>query len=257
MIPIFIPTFNRVGSQLTINHFPREEWGKSVWLVAPATEDHGDYPVIHYPHEEITTISKKRQWILEYALSKGHDWFITVDDDVRRAYDPKDYQSQLDFYSLMKDIAEHATENVGYITSGSRFRFFDYDAFDKNRGTGSGSFCLWNARAIHKHSIRFDEVPFLEDLHVSCSLLENGYDYWIFRHWIFENRLAASGGAQDEMKSRELRDKSLVRLNQLHPEIVRLIPKEGNVAGRLCSYTMACYPAVYIKRRSAINSVFE
>lgn len=197
---VFIPTYGRVGEQLTIKSFPEETWGVNVFLVAPEHEDHGDLPVITHP-PEIDSIAKKRHWIMEYARDHGMCKIAVSDDNMTikvRKYDKPEectlvpWQTKGEFYSpwhFLSNRLEHI--HIAQLKS----RFFGQTAAQMTMvGAGGGSFYAYRVDTYFDLNIDTSDLPIYEDVHILLEYAKAGHGFLLFGDLIVEKKLFKHGG---------------------------------------------------------------
>lgn len=172
---IFIPTHGRVGRQRTIKWFPKEWYGNLVTLVCVEGEDHGDLPCLRIPEEFSDSISKKRQWILEYGRAKNLDWIMMIDDNVLFSMIDKSISFQEE---LLKCIEMFLLSSVSVV-------YFNYRFMHKKRILSCDDITKIQEKyvlATNSYLIKPKEIPeginFLmpiyEDSHFTLSCMEAG-----------------------------------------------------------------------------------
>ncbi len=194
---IFIPTHGRVGKQRTIRWFPEEWYGKLVTLVCVEGEDHGDLPCLRIPEEYSTSISLKRQWILDYGRKNNLEWIMMIDDNVLISL----IEKKKEFHEYLQDCVKK------FLLSDLSVVYFNYRFMHKKRireNTDVTELVPEYVLMTSSYLIKPKEipefvdflVPICEDVHFTLSCLENGVPVGFYHNIMLDpvTRIGHLGG---------------------------------------------------------------
>jgi len=202
----------------------------------------------------IDGIAKKRQWLIEHIKS---DFIFQLDDDLtfqhrckkkyRQVNDknlwevkPK-YKGKINFIELQgfdEDWKDKAWQsfftkifNGGFVHGGLGVRMGNNRDPLEYKIVGRAMQAIFNHRkTLLKHGIKFDDVRFREDFHVTMSLLCRGYPNIVNNRLIVNpEAFGKAGGCSDE-RTIEASNKEAVRLAKRHHPFVKTVKKEYNTS---------------------------
>ncbi len=180
---IYIPTYGRVGKQITLAALPPSVCKRTWLVVRPEEKTKHDFPrVLVCP---IKGVPAARQHACDHARKLGERFAFFFDDDLHFAVRPANWCFETNEVSLRKavppDLAQGLDAVEGWL---KHYPMVGFDARAGNNRCPERNIRLAcrvmrafgvDVELMHKHSIRFDRFPFWEDFHVGLSLLERGY----------------------------------------------------------------------------------
>ena len=110
---IYIPTYDRVGKQITFDNLPNKWKEKAVLVVSP-NEVHKEYPTLSCP-EQGNGIAPVREWISEHGQGKRYAVF---DDDIQFVYTRRKDEDGLS----NSPLTEEQFNDEGYAESGLKYK---------------------------------------------------------------------------------------------------------------------------------------
>lgn len=248
---IMIPTRGRVGEQQTLKSLSPSLRADTI-LVCPAEErdmlfqhsvaailDHEGKPVtIVTQPENITTISAKRAWMMNWAREHGIDKVLMLDDDLFfyyrywkqeardgqgdwRLLDSNDSETTLWITSLMDRITPEVPHG-GFGPRQGNNNFQD--------GWLIGGARMMLALAYHVPTVldnaEWDRINTREDMDVALQLLRKGFPNVITHDFCVGQKSYAAPGGCDIERTTEKSDADAYKLAELHPGFVKVVQKE-------------------------------
>lgn len=238
-VTLYIPTINRRNDQKTWDYLPKAWQGKNkTFLVCPEAE--ADYHrrlgrnVLVHP-TKCTHIGRVRQWIVENAKTK----YILMCDDDHKFYarkDPKKYnlryakeEDMITMLEAMEDML--VIGKFHHCGMGSRQGNNNQFPNDYLFNTRVNNFHGFNRETLLKHDIRFDELPLMEDFHVTLSMLERGYQNKLLVKYCWGQSGSNAPGGCSGYRTDELQKKSAHMLKNMHPRFVTIVEKKTQWQG--------------------------
>lgn len=239
---IFIPTYKRVDRQRTINLFPESSWGVDVTLVHLQNEDHGKYPSLIIDDENGSSISKKRQWILDYGRSNNLKWIGMMDDTMKCRI-----ISDMTFYETFRNAVDQ------FVKSDLDIMYFNAAYMCKLRNAAfedptllSNELCVaTNTYLIKPHripdTVNFNS-PVYEDAHFSLSAMEHGLNIGFYCDLMMEPYVVNKipGGNRDAIEFTRDLNENILKFRDLHPRYVSLKETEEGKGSRGSRYKLMC-----------------
>lgn len=233
MIPIFIPTRGRIQKQTTWDSIGphAREYAR---LVCPDDE-------VTYHHLEgrsclnrgaVKGINNVRQFIVDYAVDKGYDKIIILDDDLifnRRIVNtlPHLRKTQQAEMSELWDIMSGYLDRYVHVGVSPRQMNDKHFPHTFKEGMRQNAVHGIQPKVLHKEGIRYDAVELMEDYYVTLSLFQKGYPNAVITDWTWDQRGAsgASGGCSI-YRDADLQEKASKTLAELFPKHVKALQKE-------------------------------
>lgn len=234
-VTLYIPTINRLNDQKTWNALPKE-WKKNnkTFLVCPEKErkhheEKGRNVLVH--PAKCTHIGRVRQWIVDNAKTK----FILMSDDDHQFYSRKNpdaynlkYANEMEMIHMLSTMESMLVvekfHHIGMDARQGNNRHFPHDFLINTR---VNNFHGFNRETLIKHKIRFDELPLMEDFHVTLSMLELGYANKLLTKYCWGQKGSNQPGGCSGYRTDELQTKSARLLKELHPAFVTVITKKA------------------------------
>jgi hypothetical protein len=230
---IAIPTRGRISTQTTLAGIPRE-LHKSVQLFCPYNErgalqqKHPSVTVRAQP-DTITTISKKRAWMLQTLHEEGVDKCLMLDDDlffyVRREDRPdrlRDATAE-DVIEWFGKLEEKLSPDVPHAGFGPRQGNHTFPA-----GWHTGRMMLalgYHLPTVLAHA-QLGRIRTREDMDVCLQLLREGFPNAVCHEFaVGQKSYGAAGGCSDE-RTVATSDADAHLLAELHPGLVRVVEKD-------------------------------
>lgn len=245
---IVIPTHGRIERQTTLNSLP-PSLRKSTILVASTP---GDAEILKRKYRvktlsaPVRSIAEKRQWIMENIKAPR---VFMMDDDMafyrrcdakHRQFDgrwkPKnttthkglslDYVSEQNVEDMFLKLAKSLEKGHGQVGISSRFGN-DLEPTEWKYGSNRLMHAFGLDRKLFmKLKLRFDQVAFREDFHVTLEHLKRGYtSAQCYEFCVAPGAYGAPGGCSDE-RTVAASDEAAETLAALHPGLVRVVSKE-------------------------------
>jgi hypothetical protein len=216
---IYIPTLGRVQEQLTLRGLP-PKWLERTYLVAQRGEQH--------VHQSVQcpvsgNLGLVRQWTIEHADT---NFPFLIDDDMifcKRKdgrllnIPPEEVGPALDLMERWLKKDHLAQVGIGP-RSGNHFYEGDYQ--EVSRVFGNFGF---NRALFLREGIRFDRVDVMSDFDVTLQLLEKGHKNRVSFLYGMGQKAAGQPGGCALYRTPEMQARVARQLQQLHPEVVRLV----------------------------------
>jgi hypothetical protein len=232
---IIIPTRGRVNNQLTLSQFPRE-LRELTTIICPKKEhfaisgmDTGE-EVLAQP-ESVTTIARKRAWIMQdLCKERGWDKILMLDDDLRfatRISEGDWHLREVKGKELIPDI-ERIRDKLG--------DEFPHVGFGVRQGNNRLTEVGWKTPGKMCYSLGYylpvvlkEAHPFIletrEDMILSLQLLLKGYPNAIWNTTVVDQKeFGGTGGAAIE-RTMERSNDDAEKFAQLFPGYVSVVQK--------------------------------
>jgi hypothetical protein len=240
---IYIPTFRRVHSQTTLQRIPKD-WKKRTTLVAVKEEADSlrriyGVDVLVQP-KEVTTITAKRQWIVEQC---DHDKLVMLDDDLRMCVRKNGMKStqyskgggdvalvQADFSSQSQFFGELEDQLDDYAHAGCSMRMGNQSRLPGWHENKRMCYVLAYQTEIVRRFADFSEIRHREDMLVTLRLLDAGYANTVSFMWAADQVYNKSGGESAAGRSMEASSKDALKLARMYPHLVKAVEKAYKVS---------------------------
>lgn len=234
---IYIPTRGRAGSQITFNNIKSPALRSVIRFVCP-TEERNFHPRDRQSFILpclFVGIGPTRQWILEQH-PKEKPYAIMADDDMRffhrtstedwhliknTVQDTEDMF--LEIHAQLKDYIQvgvsprQGNNRVEEIPYKDNTRMFNFHAYDVKTFL----------QETRKSGLRFDATEFMEDFHVTLSILRMGYANRLLTYYCWDQSGSNTPGGCSLYRSPERQAAAARTLAELHPEFVTVVEKEN------------------------------
>jgi hypothetical protein len=183
---IYIPTMKRYKKSLTSDFFPKEL--KSLTTLVVQKNERKKYKKfgldLMVVPEEITGISKVRQYIIENSVTEK---CFMLDDDLKFAkrveaenkeqvtkYSLKVFSEKEEWFNMFNIVSKKLNKfpMVALLSREGANHYFDSDFSFNVRCL---RFLCYRKSVLLKNNIRFDVMPVMEDFFVAIKLLSKGY----------------------------------------------------------------------------------
>jgi hypothetical protein len=229
---IFVPTRGRVGDQTTRKRFFLDYVPWTVVYVVPECEKHlwaieDDIKVV----PDDWGISNIRHAIVYDWKDYGDPHHLVMDDDLvfLRRVAPTNVKQRSD--TTLGDAVECFERMESYLKDG-----FVHGAISIRSGNNRcPDVCAYNTRALNAHfydaetlvgeGVRYDDVPVMQDFHMTLNLLELGYQNVVDYEFITGQQDHKPGGCS-RYRTVEMIRRTIDQLAELHPGFVKLRVKE-------------------------------
>lgn len=232
---IIIPTRGRIGKQTTFESLPAELLSE-VTFICPSAEvealarSYSEYGASFMAQpEHIQNIAEKRKWIVETCQTES---LVMLDDDLRFAYRREDDPSK--FLKATDDqIVQGFRELEGYLSEdfphgGFTARGGSINASAKKGGWQFGKRMMYvlgyHVPTVLKNA-EFGRVATHEDMDICLQLLTKGFPNIVNFSLVVDQKFGNPGGCEDE-RTVESNNRDVMRLAELHPNLVRIVEKE-------------------------------
>jgi hypothetical protein len=223
---IYIPTRGRTTSQLTVERLP-EYMHKHVTLVCPRDERKAlkaAYPGVNVARQpdDITTLSRKRQFIMEeLAAEDGNKYAFMMDDDLyfyvfngeKHVVAGSDPKAEKRFW--LRNMVE-LCDKYRVVGLGTK-------AFAPKGGVKE-NYHLGFAFGMHRSAVKkveWNRMRYYEDIDYTLQLLKKGVRIGLTYDMALAQRKADAPGGLSGERTREAAQKSLRKLLKLHPDVVK------------------------------------
>lgn len=225
MMRVIIPTYRRSQAQATLEALP-SPWQQRTVLVADAYDaprlkhryNHlGMYVLEHPP--EITSIAKKRAWILQ---NSPEEKIVMLDDDLRFAA-----RGQVEDTRLHQATLEEI--DAGLRELEQKLKTYVHAGFSARQGNNhQPSGWVENTRMMYVLGYRVEDVlahcslgriEHREDMELSLQLLRQGYPNAVYTNLCVDQRYNNPGGCS-EQRTVEKSNADADLLAELHPGFV-------------------------------------
>ncbi len=227
--PIFIPTKGRWESRLTIKSF--EKIGIPYTAVIEEQEYDNYIKVINkknilvLPHQN-KGLSVTRNWIWDYALSKGYKRFWTFDDNIDGIFRfNRNLKVPVGDGTILKIIEDFTNRYKNAIITGMNYFMF------ASRKSKMPPYYL-NTR-IYSNMLIKTNIPYRnrlfynDDTDLCLQVLKDGYCTILFNAFLIRKSqtMAIKGGMTDYYEKTNERKEFVEELQKAHPNIVKITRK--------------------------------
>jgi len=234
---IYIPTYRRVDRQLTWSFLPKSVQARTV-LVCPKDEAaalrRATGGTVLVQPASITTIAKKRQWIVDQCDA---EYLCMLDDDLRFSVrdpvaglgtnedgrgcallktGPRDVERM--FSELEQQLHTHAHGGIS-MRMGNQSRPPGWHECKRMVYV-----LAYDLAVLHRFA-RFDEIAHREDMMVTLRLLQAGYANTVSYEFTADQVYASKGGESAAGRSMDESNKDAERLAAAFPDLVRVTEK--------------------------------
>ena len=229
---IYIPTYNRIDAQVTLERIPLSAGAADGRVVLVATrkeakklERKWEVPVLVQP-EDVTNIAQKRAWIIEQCR---YERMIMLDDDLRFCFRPTFDEPKLitvppDHKGACREWTniEAALEKYAHVGMGARMGA-QAKKFKWQFNTRMMYVLGYQTRIIQKCNL--GSIRTREDMDYTLQLLQKGYRNLVNYKLLVDQTYAKAGGMTEE-RTIERSNKDALRLAKRYPGLVRTVEKE-------------------------------
>ena len=229
---LYIPTYDRVGSQACFDSLP-VIWKEKAVLVVHPEEIHDGYPTLSCPVQG-TGIAPVRQWISKYAEGTRYG---VIDDDCVFQYTLRENEEGPSNRPLTDDEFD---DMIGLFNSwmDEGFTFVGADAAwnpptrDKDFRTNS----RLSGNVFYSENLPVDKLDWTglsisEDYYVSLQLLTMGYQNRVSLKYRIDPGTTQSAGGCSTQRTLDSHNESLVKLREKFPAFVQLREKVAKNSG--------------------------
>lgn len=236
---LFITTLGRINNQITWDRMPLALKERTIFVVsekeAPKHKKRGRRILI-CPYQGQNNLTKVRDWLLKYCLSKGYKSVLMMDDDIRFQIKKLDGKivdcSEKEYIKGFKWISKALKR---YAHAGFAPRNFAWNFDGKYmEDTRILQFLGYNLGVLKKHKLKFKEgmnTPTVSDINMALQLLKLGYANILSTKWRISSSKNNAPGGCSLYRNEEMNNQAAKDLCRLYPEFVKLRAKERK--GRL------------------------
>ena len=229
---IYIPTFRRCYEQITFGDLPKSWHSRTTFVV-----DEQDAKIlqsrysktevnfwVHPP--EITTIAKKRAWMIE---NTPHEKIVMFDDDLRFYIRREDNPDRLR-YTKEEDLEEAFDELDSVLNMVVHAGLSARQGNNHQDGVWIDNarmmYCLGYRVDVVRRVCELGRIEHREDMDYTLQLLRAGYPNRVnFRLAVGQKAYNAKGGASVE-RTMEASNADAHKLAELHPGLVKVVQKK-------------------------------
>lgn len=188
-------------------------------------------------------IGETRQWCAQDARSRGHDYFLMVDDDIRFLV-----RRDIDDWRLRDATVPEVDQMLEWMlstmcrTRGLSLMSVSPREGNNRPGVGTPEDLLVLQQRIHRVYM-WDTAEFLalehlrvtvaEDFDLALQTLRRGRQIGMSYYWAQGQRTTQDTGGASDYRTVEVHNESVRRLAELHPGMVRVVEKQTKGAGEL------------------------
>ncbi len=232
---IYIPTYGRVGKQVTLNNLPEPLRKKAVLVVyEEEASKFGAQPILVCP-SEVRGIAAKRQFIVDkHDHKRFGPQICMLDDDLRF------YKRRMDDLTKFEPASDLEKIDMFTTISFQLLRYSHVGVMGRegaNRVTEPFTFCTRMMRILaydvaicRKHKIDFKRGGNMCDFDATLQLLELGLANCVLAHWVQDQGSSNAPGGCSITRSLEVQSADARKLAEVHPKYVKLVEKTTKVA---------------------------
>lgn len=237
---IYIPTRGRATQQITLRNLP-SALHPNIALVVDEAEYHqhktyaDQAELIRVPARSCNGIGRKRQFIVDqHDVIKYGPKIVMADDDLgfgrRRTDDPTKFRNATpnDVISIFKEL-ESLLDRYAHVSllprSGANRITETFVEMTRPLAVLG-----YDVSVLRRHDVRFDRVSVMEDFDVCLQLLRLGYKNCVFAKYIHSQGPSNSAGGCSTYRTQRVQTEGALRLNELHPDFVRVVTKTTKAA---------------------------
>lgn len=229
---IVIPTYGRVGAQVTYGNLPAKWKAKTDFYV---NQKDGDKLVaygiaregsqIFVVPEDIKTIAQKRAYILR---TTAHEKILMMDDDLR-PFNRRDGNGTKLFQSTEDEIMQAFTDIETLLDTFRHVGISPRQGNNNLEGPLEANTRMVYALGYHVPTIvkecELGRIEHREDMDYTLQLLRKGYENRVLVNFCLDQKYNAAGGASLE-RTMDASNADAKRLAELHPGLVRVVEKQ-------------------------------
>lgn len=225
---LLITTLGRVNAQ------PTRRWLPNAQLVVQQHEawKYGDrYGELLVLPDHLHTLAPTRQWLLENLTDEK---IVLLDDDldflVRRTDDPTKFRQPRpgDAEEMLAEL-DSALDTYAHVGLGTR-EGGNRNTEERMYATRIMRFHAFNLPKVREAQARFDRVVVMEDFDITLQLLRAGHCNCLLNRWAHGQRGSNAAGGCSAYRTMDVQTESAVKLQQFHPDFVRLVTKQTKCA---------------------------
>jgi len=220
-VKVYIPTIGRVDRQVTLAALP-ERWKERTWLIQQNSESHTH----QYFSCPVTRIAQVRQWVVEETEGEK---LLMLDDDLqfftRTIEDPRLRRATPEEVGIALDMLDSWLDERAMVGFGPVFMNQQYRVPYIECARVAHSFGFQRS-VLRSEGIRFTDVVFSEDFHVTLSLLERGYANRISTLNVVKQVKEGASGGISTYATTEIREEAKQQFAALHPKTVTLYHRD-------------------------------
>jgi len=235
--PIFIPSKGRYETRLTVKTFDNIGIDYSVVI---EEQEYDNYAKVIQPDKIITLPHKDkglmitRNWIWDYANSKGYRKFWTFDDNINGIFRfNKNLKVPVADGAVLKIIEDFTERYTNVPISGMNYFMFasrktKMPPYYLNTRVYSNMLIKTDVKDLNSNPIR-NKTFYNDDTDLCIRVLKNGYCTILFNAFLIgkAQTMTVKGGMTDYYKQTDNRKQFVKELQRAHPDIVRLTHKWG------------------------------
>ena len=229
--PIFIPTKGRFDTRMTIKTF--EKIGVP-YIAVVEEQEYNDYAkvvnekkLLVLPHRD-KGLTVTRNWIWDYALSKGYERFWTFDDNIDLIFRfNRNLKIQVGDGTILRIIEDFTERYKNAIITGMNYFMF---ASRKSKVPPYYLNTRIYSNMLIKTDIPYRNVTFYnDDTDLCLRVLKDGYCTILFNAFLIRKSqtMTVKGGMTDYYNKTDKRLQFAEELQKAHPGIVKITQKWG------------------------------
>ncbi len=229
---LYIPTYNRVGSQACFDSLP-PKWQEKTVLVVHPEEIHDGYPTLSCPVQG-QGIAPVRKWIAEYAVGTR---FGVLDDDITYKYTRRENEdgpsnrpiTEDEFDSMIDTFNSWMDDGFTFVGSDCTWNPPTRDKDYRTNSRLSGN--VFYSEKLPVSDLDWLSLPVSEDYYISLQLLVAGHKNRVSLRWRVDPGTTQSKGGCSTQRTLDIHNKSLEQLREKFPAFVQLREKVAASSG--------------------------
>jgi hypothetical protein len=234
-LQLIITTHGRKDQQLTVQNLPKELMSRTT-LVCPKREYgylrdmRNDYDVVVQPDPD-WYLNKKREWVIEEWVRRGHDKIVLLDDDLRFAtrkskddwhLRPIAGKELIDEFQRMEDKLGPEFPHVG---------------FAQRQGNNTIKEAGWKIPGkqvcmmgyylpVVAKEVRWDQLTLRTDMWATLQLLLKGYPNAVWTETVHDQRAFDAPGGCQRYRTVELLNSEAEKFASMYPGYVSITNRQ-------------------------------
>lgn len=244
MLPIFIPTRGRPNRQTTLNSIPykyqsnvtlvtsKEEMLELRWAIGKGCN-------AKILADDTTNLSDRRQFIQEYAVGKGMDKIIMMDDDLGflKKGPKKDPEAKTpysmhsitpkDFNIMMCEMSDVLNDHaIASFAERNRCHTYVPDELDLSYNGRLMLVLAYRTDVVAREGFRWDEFRLCADFDMTLNLYRAGYSGASICRYIVGQRMSNDDGGCSNYRTKKLHESVIEGLIEKHAPFVTMVERE-------------------------------
>ena len=230
---LYIPSYNRVGSQIAFDSLPVKWQNKTVLVVHPK-EIHDGYPTLSCPVQG-TGIAPVRQWISRYAQGTRYG---VIDDDIIFKYTRRENEegpsnrdlTNNEFDIMMNLLNSWMDDGFVHVSCDAAWNPPTRNKDFRTNARPCGN-VFYDGTKLPIDEIDWTGLEIAEDYYVTLQLLTMGYQNRVSLKYRVDPNVTQSKGGCSSFRTLDLHNKCMKELQRKFPQFVELREKVTKNSG--------------------------